>query len=170
VRSLVRLPIVLEGGAGSLEHWPRRWASTASGLGTMLVFSDYNLVKIDPVSRRRPPVDARLMRLAEPLRGPRLALAACAPPTPAVRTFREWTTHVSRGIWRPTTAGRDRASLKASIENANAHASTVLLGIVVTAEERHIGNIKRATEPGHRRGVASGTPPCGVTHRRLLSR
>ena len=47
-RGLVRIPIVLEGGAGSLEHCAEAFGAGADGiaLGTMLVFSDYNLVKI----------------------------------------------------------------------------------------------------------------------------
>lgn len=47
-RGLVRVPIVLEGGAGSLEHCAEALRAGADGiaLGTMLVFSDYNLVKI----------------------------------------------------------------------------------------------------------------------------
>ena len=47
-RSLVRVPIVLEGGGGSLQHCDAALRAGADGiaLGTMLVFSDYNLVKI----------------------------------------------------------------------------------------------------------------------------
>ena len=47
-QSLVRVPIVLEGGAGSLEHCDAALRAGADGiaLGTMLVFSDNNLVKI----------------------------------------------------------------------------------------------------------------------------
>lgn len=47
-QKLVHLPLVLEGGAGSLEHCDAalRAGADAIALGTMLVFSDYNLVKI----------------------------------------------------------------------------------------------------------------------------
>ena len=47
-RELVRLPLVLEGGAGSLEHCDAALnaGADAIALGTMLIFSDYNLVKI----------------------------------------------------------------------------------------------------------------------------
>ena len=41
-------PIIIEGGAGSLEHLDEAFVSDADGvaIGTMLVFSDNNLVKI----------------------------------------------------------------------------------------------------------------------------
>lgn len=47
-QGLVRVPLVLEGGAGSLEHCDAalRAGADAIALGTLLVFSDYNLVKI----------------------------------------------------------------------------------------------------------------------------
>ncbi len=48
VRHAVQVPIVLEGGAGTLEHLDAAFAAGADGVavGTMLVFSDNNLVKI----------------------------------------------------------------------------------------------------------------------------
>lgn len=47
-QGLVRVPLVLEGGAGSLAHCDAalRAGADAIALGTLLVFSDYNLVKI----------------------------------------------------------------------------------------------------------------------------
>jgi cyclase len=47
-QSLVQVPIVLEGGGGSLADCDAALRAGADGiaLGTMLVFSDYNLVKI----------------------------------------------------------------------------------------------------------------------------
>jgi imidazole glycerol-phosphate synthase subunit HisF len=47
-QKVVRLPVVIEGGAGSLEHCDAALAAGADAiaLGTMLVFSDYNLVKV----------------------------------------------------------------------------------------------------------------------------
>jgi cyclase len=47
-RGLVSVPIILEGGIGSLEHCDAalRAGADAIALGTLLVFSDYNLVKI----------------------------------------------------------------------------------------------------------------------------
>ncbi len=47
-RARVNVPIVIEGGAGSLDHIDEAIAAGANGvgLGTMLVFSDNNLVKI----------------------------------------------------------------------------------------------------------------------------
>ena len=47
-RHLVDVPLVLEGGAGTLEHVEEALAAGADGvaLGTLLVFSDNNLVKI----------------------------------------------------------------------------------------------------------------------------
>ena len=48
VRDVVSIPVIIEGGAGSLEHLDQAFASDADGvaIGTMLVFSDNNLVKI----------------------------------------------------------------------------------------------------------------------------
>ena len=48
VRALVNVPVILEGGAGDLDHLDAAMAAGADGvaLGTMLVFSDNNLVKI----------------------------------------------------------------------------------------------------------------------------
>lgn len=42
------VPIILEGGAGSLEHLQEAFEAGVDGIatGTMLVFSDANLVKI----------------------------------------------------------------------------------------------------------------------------
>jgi cyclase len=47
-QTLVQVPIVLEGGGGSLEHCDAALHAGADGIAlvTMLVFSDYNLVKL----------------------------------------------------------------------------------------------------------------------------
>lgn len=48
IQSLTRVPVVLEGGAGTLKHLDEalRAGVMAVGLGTMLVFSDNNLFKV----------------------------------------------------------------------------------------------------------------------------
>ncbi len=48
VRERVRVPVVIEGGAGSLDHLAAALEAGADGVavGTMLVFADNNLVKI----------------------------------------------------------------------------------------------------------------------------
>ena len=48
VRNFVNVPVIIEGGAGSLDHLDTALAAGADGVavGTMLVFSDNNLVKI----------------------------------------------------------------------------------------------------------------------------
>lgn len=48
VQALVNVPVILEGGAGDLEHLGAALKAGADGIavGTMLVFSDNNLVKI----------------------------------------------------------------------------------------------------------------------------
>ena len=48
VKALVDVPIILEGGAGSLDHLQAAFESGVEGVatGAMLVFSDSNLVKI----------------------------------------------------------------------------------------------------------------------------
>ncbi len=48
VRDAVGAPVILEGGAGTLDHLDAAFGAGADGvaLGTMLVFSDNNLVKI----------------------------------------------------------------------------------------------------------------------------
>ena len=48
VQAVVNVPVILEGGAGDLEHLDAAMEAGADGvaLGTMLVFSDNNLVKI----------------------------------------------------------------------------------------------------------------------------
>ena len=48
MKSRVRCPVVIEGGAGKLDDLVDAYRSGADGvaIGTMLVFSDYNLVKI----------------------------------------------------------------------------------------------------------------------------
>jgi cyclase len=48
LRSLVKVPIILEGGAGTLEHVAEAMHHGADSvsLGTLLVFSDNNLVKV----------------------------------------------------------------------------------------------------------------------------
>lgn len=48
VRELVDVPIILEGGAGSLDHLQEAFEAKVDGIatGAMLVFSDANLVKI----------------------------------------------------------------------------------------------------------------------------
>ena len=48
VRNAVNVPVILEGGAGTLDHLGEAMAAGADGVavGTMLVFSDNNLVKI----------------------------------------------------------------------------------------------------------------------------
>ena len=48
VRELVRVPVILKGGAGTLDHLGEAMTAGADGVavGTMLVFSDNNLVKI----------------------------------------------------------------------------------------------------------------------------
>jgi len=50
-RRAVNVPIILEGGAGSLDHLAEAMAAGADSLalGTMLVFSDNNLVKLKRV-------------------------------------------------------------------------------------------------------------------------
>jgi cyclase len=50
-RAAVNVPIILEGGAGSLDHLSEAMAAGADSLalGTMLVFSDNNLVKLKRV-------------------------------------------------------------------------------------------------------------------------
>jgi cyclase len=48
VMDAVDVPVILEGGAGTLEHLSEAldWGADALALGTMLVFSDNNIVKI----------------------------------------------------------------------------------------------------------------------------
>jgi len=48
VRELTEVPIILEGGAGSLDHVAAamRAGVDSVALGTLLVFSDNNLVKV----------------------------------------------------------------------------------------------------------------------------
>ena len=48
MRDLINVPIILEGGAGSLEHLEEAFKAGVDGVavGAMLVFSDSNLVKI----------------------------------------------------------------------------------------------------------------------------
>ena len=48
VSDSVSVPVILEGGAGTLEHLDEAYSAGAAGVGvgTMLVFSDNNLVKI----------------------------------------------------------------------------------------------------------------------------
>ncbi len=48
LKEAVGVPVVLEGGAGTLDHLKAAYAAGADGIcvGTMLVFSDNNLVKI----------------------------------------------------------------------------------------------------------------------------
>ena len=48
VRNVVNVPVILEGGAGTLEHIDAALTAEADAvaLGTVLVFSDNNIVKI----------------------------------------------------------------------------------------------------------------------------
>ena len=48
IQDLTRVPIILEGGAGTLKHLDDAFAAgiMAAGLGTMLVFSDNNIFKL----------------------------------------------------------------------------------------------------------------------------
>jgi cyclase len=52
---LIKVPVILEGGAGSLEHIERAYKRgvAAVSVGSMLVFSDANLVKIKQHMRTR---------------------------------------------------------------------------------------------------------------------
>ena len=58
----VRIPVVIEGGAGTLDHVVEAFNAGADGvaLGTMLVFSDNNLVKIKRYLSQR----GQMMRIA----------------------------------------------------------------------------------------------------------
>lgn len=92
------------------------------------------------------------MRLAEPLRGPRLTLRSlgrcdAGPPYLSWMNDPRVTQYLEARHRR-----HDRASLEAFIEGANADPATLLLGIVLTAEARHIGNIKLGIDASHRRG------------------
>ncbi len=48
MREAIKVPVIIEGGAGTLEHLGHAFAAGSDGVavGTMLVFSDNNLVKI----------------------------------------------------------------------------------------------------------------------------
>jgi RimJ/RimL family protein N-acetyltransferase len=93
------------------------------------------------------------MLLDAPLRGPRVTLRNLEP-ADAGGPYLRWMAdpNVLRYL-EARFARQDRASLEAFIRDANASTSALLLGIVLTAEDRHIGNIKLGSiDPHHHRG------------------
>lgn len=92
------------------------------------------------------------MQLAEPLRGPRLTLRSLGR-SDAGPPYLSWMDDPRVTQYLEARHRRhDRASLEAFIEGANADPATLLLGIVLSAEARHIGNIKLGIDASHRRG------------------
>jgi len=93
------------------------------------------------------------MQLGRPLVGPRLTLRTLAP-ADAGGPYLGWMSDPSVLRYLEARLHRhDRASLAAFIEASNADASTLLLGITLTAGGRHIGNIKLGPiDAHHRRG------------------
>jgi [ribosomal protein S5]-alanine N-acetyltransferase len=93
------------------------------------------------------------MRRAGPLRGARLTLRPLTAGD-ADGPYLGWMSNPN--VLRHLEARHirhDRASLRAFIETSNADPSTLLLGLVVTADDRHIGNIKLGPiDLRHRRG------------------
>lgn len=93
------------------------------------------------------------MLLAGPLRGARLTLRTLAA-TDAGGPYLGWMSNPT--VLRYLEARHvphDRATLQAFIEMSNADPSTLLLGITITADGRHIGNIKLGPiDAHHRRG------------------
>lgn len=92
------------------------------------------------------------MRLAMPLQGTRLTLRSLEA-ADARGPYEQWMrdARVLRYLEvRHKPPGS--AELERFIADMNADSNTLLLGIVLTAERRHIGNIKLAIEPRHQRG------------------
>jgi RimJ/RimL family protein N-acetyltransferase len=93
------------------------------------------------------------MQVAQALQGPRVTLRMLSA-ADAEGPYLGWMSdpRVLRYL-EARHARHDRASLAAFIETSNASPSTLLLGITVTRDRRHIGNIKLGPiDAQHRRG------------------
>ena len=93
------------------------------------------------------------MRLAEPLHGAHLTLRTLDV-ADARGPYRAWLSDADVLRYLEVRHGPDRlATLERFIDEANAHPSTLLLGIILSADRRHIGNIKLGPiDFDHRRG------------------
>lgn len=93
------------------------------------------------------------MRLAVPLRGARLTLRTLTAADAGGPYLRWMSDGAVLRYLEARHARHDRASLEAFIDASNASPSILLLGIILTADGRHIGNIKLGPiDTHHRRG------------------